>query len=40
MNPFGRLGRIDDIAGIGAFFTGRDSDRVNGQILRANGSAV
>lgn len=40
MNPFGRLGQPDDIAGIVAFLAGRDSGWVNGQIIRANGGVV
>lgn len=40
MNPFGRLGQPDDIAGIVAFLAGPDSGWVNGQIIRANGGVV
>ncbi|MCK1383603.1 SDR family oxidoreductase [Bradyrhizobium sp. 21] len=40
MNPFGRLGQPDDIAGVVAFLTGRDSGWVNGQIIRANGGVI
>lgn len=40
MNPFGRLGQPDDIAGIVAFLAGGDSGWVNGQIVRANGGVV
>ena len=40
MNPFGRLGQPDDIAGVVAFLAGRDSGWVNGQIIRANGGVV
>jgi 3-oxoacyl-[acyl-carrier protein] reductase len=40
MNPFGRLGQPDDIAGIVAFLAGQDSGWVNGQIIRANGGVV
>lgn len=40
MNPFGRLGRPDDIAGVVAFLTGRDSGWINGQIIRANGGVI
>lgn len=40
MNPFGRLGQPDDIAGIVAFLAGHDSGWVNGQIIRANGGVI
>lgn len=40
MNPFGRLGQPDDIAGVVAFLADRDSGWVNGQIIRANGGVV
>lgn len=40
MNPFGRLGRPDDIAGVVAFLAGRDSGWINGQIIRANGGVI
>lgn len=40
MNPFGRLGQPDDIAGIVAFLAGGDSGWVNGQVVRANGGVV
>jgi 3-oxoacyl-[acyl-carrier protein] reductase len=40
MNPFGRLGQPDDIAGIVAFLAGRDSGWINGQIIRANGGMI
>ncbi|MDA9412232.1 SDR family oxidoreductase [Bradyrhizobium sp. CCBAU 45384] len=37
MNPFGRLGQPDEIAGIVAFLASHDSGWINGQIIRANG---
>jgi len=40
MNPFGRLGQPDDIAGVVAFLAGRDSGWINGQIIRANGGVI
>jgi 3-oxoacyl-[acyl-carrier protein] reductase len=40
MNPFGRLGQPDDIAGLVAFLAGNDSGWVNGQIIRANGGVI
>lgn len=40
MNPFGRLGRPDDIAGVVAFLAGSDSGWINGQIIRANGGVI
>ncbi|PKR90933.1 3-ketoacyl-ACP reductase [Pleomorphomonas diazotrophica] len=40
MNPFGRLGQPDDIAGVVAFLAGPDSDWVNGQVIRANGGMI
>lgn len=40
MNPFGRLGQPDDIAGVVAFLAGRDGGWINGQIIRANGGVI
>ena len=40
MNPFGRLGQPDDIAGVVAFLAGQDSGWINGQVIRANGGVV
>lgn len=40
MNPFGRLGTPQDIAGVVAFLAGPDSAWINGQIIRANGGVV
>ncbi|MCP3407964.1 SDR family oxidoreductase [Bradyrhizobium sp. CCGB01] len=40
MNPFGRLGQPDDIAGVVAFLAGHDSGWVNGQVIRANGGVI
>ncbi|MBR0701341.1 SDR family oxidoreductase [Bradyrhizobium diazoefficiens] len=40
MNPFGRLGQPDDIAGLVAFLAGNDSAWVNGQVIRANGGVI
>jgi 3-oxoacyl-[acyl-carrier protein] reductase len=40
MNPFGRLGQPDDIAGVVSFLAGPDSGWVNGQVIRANGGVV
>jgi 3-oxoacyl-[acyl-carrier protein] reductase len=40
MNPFGRLGQPDDVAGVVAFLAGHDSGWVNGQIIRANGGVI
>ncbi|MCS3725558.1 SDR family oxidoreductase [Bradyrhizobium betae] len=40
MNPFGRLGQPDDIAGVVAFLAGPDSGWINGQIIRANGGVI
>ncbi|MGY8677979.1 SDR family oxidoreductase [Bradyrhizobium sp. UFLA05-153] len=40
MNPFGRLGQPDDIAGLVAFLASADSGWVNGQIIRANGGVI
>lgn len=40
LNPLGRLGRPDDIAGTIAFLAGPDGGWVNGQVLRANGGAI
>ncbi|MBB5047561.1 3-oxoacyl-[acyl-carrier protein] reductase [Rhodopseudomonas rhenobacensis] len=40
MNPLGRLGEVDDIAGVVALLVGPDGGWINGQILRANGGVV
>jgi len=40
MNPLGRLGQPDDIAGVVAFLAGPDSGWVNGQVIRANGGVI
>ncbi|MBW7967093.1 SDR family oxidoreductase [Bradyrhizobium sp. BR 10261] len=40
MNPFGRLGQPDEIAGIVAFLASHDSGWINGQIIRANGGVI
>ncbi|MCI0754941.1 SDR family oxidoreductase [Teichococcus vastitatis] len=40
MNPFKRLGRPEDIAGVIAFLAGADSGWVNGQVIRANGGVI
>ncbi|QOZ77560.1 3-ketoacyl-ACP reductase [Bradyrhizobium sp. CCBAU 53351] len=40
MNPFGRLGQPDDIAGLVAFLAASDSGWVNGQVIRANGGVI
>lgn len=40
MNPFGRLGQPDDIAGVVSFLAGPDSGWVSGQIIRANGGTI
>jgi len=40
MNPFGRLGRPEDIASVVSFLTGRDGGWINGQIIRANGGVI
>ena len=40
MNPFGRLGQPDEIAGLVAFLAGDDSGWVNGQVIRANGGVI
>lgn len=40
LNPFGRLGRPDDIAGLVSFLAGRDGGWINGQIIRANGGVI
>ena len=40
MNPFGRLGTPDEIAGVVAFLAGADSAWVNGQVIRANGGVI
>jgi 3-oxoacyl-[acyl-carrier protein] reductase len=40
MNPLGRLGQPDDIAGVVSFLAGRDSGWVNGQAIRANGGVI
>lgn len=40
MNPFGRLGQPEDIAGVVAFLAGTESGWVNGQVIRANGGMI
>jgi 3-oxoacyl-[acyl-carrier protein] reductase len=40
MNPFGRLGTPDDIAGVVGFLAGADGAWVNGQVIRANGGVI
>lgn len=40
MNPLGRLGQPDDIAGVVAFLVGPDGGWINGQVIRANGGAI
>jgi 3-oxoacyl-[acyl-carrier protein] reductase len=40
MNPFGRLGQPDDIAGVVSFLAGPDSGWVSGQVIRANGGTI
>lgn len=40
MNPLGRLGQPDDIAGLVSFLAGRDGGWVNGQTIRANGGVI
>ena len=40
INPLGRLGEPDDIAGVVAFLVGPDGGWVNGQVLRVNGGVV
>ena len=40
MNPFGRLGTPEEIAGVVAFLVGPDGAWVNGQVIRANGGIV
>ena len=40
MNPFGRLGQPDDIAGVVSFLADADSSWVSGQVIRANGGTI
>ncbi|ORE89875.1 short chain dehydrogenase [Aurantimonas sp. 22II-16-19i] len=40
MNPFKRIGRPEEIAGVVAFLAGPDGGWVNGQTIRANGGVV
>ena len=40
MNPFGRLGHPEDIAGVVAFLAGPDAVWVSGQVIRANGGVI
>ncbi|WP_020400375.1 SDR family oxidoreductase [Kordiimonas gwangyangensis] len=40
MIPLGRLGEVDDIAGVVSFLASEDGGWVNGQTLRANGGMV
>lgn len=38
--PLGRLGRPDDIAGVGSFLVGPTGRWVNGQVIYANGGLI
>ncbi len=38
--PLGRLGEVDDIAGVVSFLAGPDSGWINGQVVRANGGVI
>ena len=40
LNPFGRLGEPQDIAGVVSFLLSADAGWVNGQVIRANGGMV
>jgi 3-oxoacyl-[acyl-carrier protein] reductase len=40
LNPFGRLGTPEEIAGVVAFLAGPDGSWVNGQVIRANGGVI
>jgi 3-oxoacyl-[acyl-carrier protein] reductase len=40
MVPFGRIGEVDDIAGVISFLAGPDSEWINGQVIRVNGGFV
>lgn len=40
LNPFGRLGRPEDIAAAVAWLCGSDGAWINGQVIRANGGVV
>lgn len=39
-NPFGRLGRTEDVAGVVSFLAGPDGGWINGQVIRVNGGMV
>lgn len=40
MNPFGRIGEPEEIAGVVAFLVSADARWVNGQVIRANGGVI
>jgi 3-oxoacyl-[acyl-carrier protein] reductase len=40
LNPFERLGQVEDIANVVSFLAGPDGAWINGQILRANGGML
>lgn len=40
MNPFERLGKPEEIAGVVSFLAGPDGSWVNGQVIRANGGVI
>lgn len=40
MVPFGRIGEVNDIAGVISFLAGPDSEWINGQVIRVNGGFV
>jgi len=40
MNPFGRLGEVNDIASVVALLVGPDGGWISGQVVRANGGVI
>jgi 3-oxoacyl-[acyl-carrier protein] reductase len=40
MNPLGRLGEVEDIAGVVSLLVDPDGGWINGQVIRANGGVV
>jgi 3-oxoacyl-[acyl-carrier protein] reductase len=40
MTPLGRLGQVEDVAGVVAFLAADEAGWVNGQTIRVNGGLI